>query len=115
MTLFFAIQLDEEQIVKDRIINLDAAYRIIEKTFAQKDVTLERIEKGIRYFTRNIDEHDFEYLWMVNGPFRYKSWFQYYVKVWKYIETPDEDSDEYYEEDLLDEEECDWYKRPERP
>ena len=36
--LFFAIQLDEEKIKKEHIINLEAAYRSIDMTFAQKDV-----------------------------------------------------------------------------
>ena len=33
--LFFVIELDDEQIIKDGIINLNAAYQTIEDTFAQ--------------------------------------------------------------------------------
>ena len=34
--LFFAIQLDEEKIKRELIINLEAAYRSIDMTFAQR-------------------------------------------------------------------------------
>lgn len=109
--LFFAIQLDEEKIIKDGIINLQVAYEIIEDTFLQREVTLYKIEDGIRYYTRNIDKHDFEYLWMVNAPFRKESWFQYYIKIWRYIDIDDETDEIYEEEDLFE----DWVKRPSKP
>ena len=38
--LFFAIELDEERILKDGIINLDAACQCIEDIFVQEEVTL---------------------------------------------------------------------------
>ena len=59
--LFFIIELDEERIKKDGIINLDGAYKSIEDTFAQRDVTLYQKKGSIRFYTRNIDKHDFEY------------------------------------------------------
>lgn len=109
--LFFAVELDEEKIINDRIINLQAAYKTIEDTFAQKEVTLYKIEEGIHYYTRNIDKHDFEYLWMVNAPFKKESWFQYYIKTWKYIDMDDETGEIYEEEDLFEH----WVNRPEKP
>ncbi|MCM1047143.1 MAG: hypothetical protein NC433_01800 [Clostridiales bacterium] len=109
--LFFAIELDEERILKDGIINLAAAHKTIENTFAQRNVTLYHKEGTVRYYTRNIDDHDFEFLWMVNAPFRYESWFQYYVKQWRYIDIDDDTNEIYEEEDLMD----GWVIRPEKP
>ena len=100
--LFFAIQLDEERIEKDGNINLSAAYRSIDLTFAQKDVSLYEIKDGIRYYTRNIDKHDFAYLWMVNLFMEKVDWFKKYIKVWRFID--EEDGVIYEEEDLLEEE-----------
>lgn len=101
--LFFVIELDEERIKRDRIINLDAAYRTIEKTFAQKDVTLYGQRGTVRTYTRNIDKHDFEYLWMVNMPFKRDAWFGYYIKQWRFL-IVDEDTGEIdTDEDLLEE------------
>ena len=108
--LFFAIELDDEQIIKDGIINLNAAYQTIEDTFAQRDVTLYHKDGNIRFYTRNIDKHDFEYLWMVNAPFRKESWFQYYIKTWTYLDIDDETNEIYTEENLLEE----WVQRPEK-
>ncbi len=99
--LFFAIQLDEKQILQDRIINLEGAYKCIEDTFAQRDVTLYKMVNGVRYYTRNIDKHDFEYLWMVNSPLRKEAWFLYYIKVWRFIVTDDDTNEVEEEEDLL--------------
>ena len=110
--LFFAVELDDERILKDGIINLDAAYKTIENTFAHRDVTLSHRDGNVRHYTRNIDKHDFEYLWMVNIPFKKESWFQYYVKTWKYIDIDDETNQLYTEEDLV---ESEWVKRPEKP
>lgn len=109
--LFFAVELDDERIKEDGIINLEVAYRIIENTFAKRDVTLHHREENVRFYTRNIDKHDFEYLWMVNSPFRGESWFQYYVKTWKYIDIEDDTGEIYTEEDLIEV----WVKRPDRP
>lgn len=108
---FFVIELDDEQIIKDGIINLNAAYQTIEDTFAQRDVTLHHKDGNIRFYTRNIDKHDFEYLWMVNAPFRKESWFQYYIKTWTYLDIDDETDEIYTEENLLEE----WVQRPEKP
>lgn len=99
--LLFAIQLDEEQIVKDGVINLEGAYRSIELTFAQKDVSLYEIKDGVRYYTRNLDKHDFAYLWMVNLFFDKVDWFKKYIKVWRFID--EEDGVICEEEDLLEE------------
>jgi len=44
--LFFAIQLDEEKIEREGIINLEGAYKSIDLTFAQKDVTLYKMVYG---------------------------------------------------------------------
>ncbi len=100
--LFFAIQLDEEKIEREDIINLDAAYESIDMTFAQKDVKLYKIEKGIHYYTRNIDKYDFECLWMVNKVMKRVDWFMDNIKVWRYID--EEDGIIYEEEDLLEDE-----------
>ena len=100
--LFFAIQLDEEKIKREHIINLEAAYRSIDMTFAQKDVTLYKIENGIHYYTRDIDKHDFEYLWMVNKVMKTEKWFMDNIKVWKYID--EEDGCIFEEKDLLEDE-----------
>lgn len=109
--LFFLIELDEEKILKDNIINLNAAYKTIDDTFAQRNVTLYAKKGAVRLYTRNIDDHDFEFLWMVNAPFRYESWFQYYIKQWRYIDIDDETREIYEEEDLMDE----WVIRPDKP
>ena len=100
--LFFAIQLDEEKIKREGIINLEGAYKSIDLTFAQKDVTLYKIENGIHYYTRDIDKHDFEYLWMVNKVMKTEKWFMDNIKVWKYID--EEDGCIFEEEDLLEDE-----------
>lgn len=109
--LFFAIELDEKQIEKDGIINLQAAYKTIEDTFAQKDVKLSHQDGNIRFYSRNIDKHDFEYLWMVNTPLKKESWFQYYVKTWRFLDIDDETNEICEEEDLFEH----WVKRPEKP
>ncbi|MCM1047141.1 MAG: hypothetical protein NC433_01790 [Clostridiales bacterium] len=101
--LFFAIELDEERILKDNVINLAAAYRTIENTFAQGDVYLYEIKDGIRYYTRNIDKHDFVELWMVNMAFDKCDWFKKYVTTWRFIDI--EDGVILEEEDLLEDEE----------
>lgn len=101
--LYFIIELDEEQIKKDGIINLEKAYRCIKETFAQKEVTLHHKEDTVMYYTRNIDYHDFEYLWMVNLPFEDISWFTYYVKIWRFLDIDDETGEVYTDEDLLEE------------
>ncbi len=100
--LLFAIRLDEKRILDNEEIDLEAAYKSIDKTFAQKDVTLYKIENGIHYYTREIDKHDFEYLWMVNLSLEDAEWFKKYVSVWKFIN--EEDGAIIEEEDLLDEE-----------
>ena len=99
--LFFIIELDEERIKKDGIINLEAAYRCIEATFAQKDVTLYEQVGTIRTYTRNIDKHDFEYLWMVNSPFQDEAWFMYYIKQWRFIDVNEDTGVIYTDEDIL--------------
>ena len=109
--LFFVIELDEERIKKDGIINLDGAYKCIEDTFAQRDVTLYCKEDTIRYYTRNIDKHDFEYLWMVNSPLKKEIWFCYYIKQWRFLDIDDKTNKVYTDEDLLEE----WENRPEKP
>ena len=100
--LLFAIQLDEEKINREGIIDLDAAYRSIDMTFVQKDVTLYKIEDGIHYYTRDIDKHDFEYLWMVNKVMKTEEWFMNNIKIWRYID--EEDGFIFEEEDLLEDE-----------
>lgn len=109
--LFFAIELDEERMESDGIINVESAYRCIEATFAQRDVTLYQIEGGVRYYTRNIDKHDFEYLWMVNTPFKKEDWFRYYIKTWKFMDIEDDTGELYEDEDLLEKD----FSRPLRP
>lgn len=100
--LFFAIQLDEEKINREGIINLEGAYKSIDLTFAQKDVTLYKIEDGIHYYTRDIDKHDYEYLWMMNLLLEKSDWFKDNVKIWRYID--EEDGFIFEEEDLLEDE-----------
>ena len=109
--LFFIIELDEERIKKDGIINLEKAYECIDDTFAQRDVTLYQKKGSIRFYTRNIDKHDFEYLWMVNSPFRNISWFQYYIKTWTFMDVDDETGVVFEEESLF----LHWVKRPKSP
>ena len=109
--LFFAIELDEERIKRDGIVNLDAAYECIEDTFAQRGVTLYKKTRSVRYYTRNIDKHDFEYLWMVNSPFKKETWFQYYIKTWRFYDIDDETNEIFEEEDLFEH----WVHRPEKP
>lgn len=99
--LLFAIQLDEDKIEREGIINLEGAYKSIDLTFAQKDVTLYKVEDGIHYYTRDIDKHDFEYLWMVNLVLEKSDWFKDNVKLWRYIDL-DDDGSVYEEEDLLE-------------
>ena len=110
--LFFVIELDEERIKKDGIINLDVAYECIEDTFAQKNVTLYHKKGTIRYYTRNIDKHDFSYLWMVNFPFQKCSWFLYYIKTWRFLDIDEKTNKIRTNEDVMKS----WVtKRPERP
>ncbi len=101
--LFFVIELDEERILKEGIINLEPAYECIEDTFAQKDVTLYKTEGTTRYYTSNIDKHDFEYLWSVNLLFEKVAWFIRYVKQWRFLDIDDETGKIYTDENLLDE------------
>lgn len=107
--LFFLIELDEERILKDKKINLEKAYHCIDATFGQDDVTLYKQAGTKKYYTRNIDKHDFEYLWMVNRPFKKVDWFQYYIKTWRFIITDDDTGEILEEEDLFDS----WVHRPE--
>ena len=109
--LFFVIELDEERIEKDGIINLDAAYKCIDDTFAQENVTLYSKKGATRYYTRNIDKHDFECLWVVNSLFKTESWFQYYIKTWRFYDIDDETNEIFEEEDLFEH----WVHRPKRP
>lgn len=109
--LFFIIELDEERIKEDGIINLDIAHRCIEQTFAQKDITLYKTIGNVRFYTRNIDKHDFEYLWMMNGLFKNESWFQYYIKQWRFMDVDEKTNNIYTDEDLFEE----WVKRPVKP
>lgn len=109
--LLFLIELDEERIEKDGIINLQGAYKCIDATFAQEDVTLCDQRGAVRTYTRNIDKHDFECLWIVNGLFKEVSWFQYYIKTWRFLDVDDETGEIEEDEDLFEH----WVKRPERP
>ncbi|MCM1047140.1 MAG: hypothetical protein NC433_01785 [Clostridiales bacterium] len=109
--LFFIMELDEEKILKDDIVDLDSINECIEATFAQKDVTLYHREGTVRYYTRDIDKHDFEYLWMVNLLFKKEPWFGYYIKQWKFLDVSNKTNKIRYEEDLLKE----WTKRPDKP
>ena len=109
--MFFVIELDEEKIEKDGIVNLDAIYKCLEATFVQEDVTLYRQDGTLRYYTRNIDDHDFECLWMVNLPFKKESWFGYYIKTWRFLDIDEVTGEIYEEEDLLEE----WLDRPQSP
>lgn len=108
--LFFLIELDEERILKDKKINLEKAYYCIDSTFAQRDVTLYKQVGTKKYYSRNIDKHDFEYLWMVNRPLKKEDWFQYYIKTWRFIITDDDTGEILEEEDLFDS----WVHRPEK-
>ncbi len=110
--LFFVVELDEERIEKDDMINLDVAYECIEETFAQLDVTLYSKEGTVRYYTRNIDKHDFSYLWLVNYPFKKCSWFLYYVKTWRFLDIDEKTNRVRTDEDIMKS----WVtKRPQRP
>ena len=87
--LFLAIQLDEEKIKREGIINIEGTYKSIDLTFAQKDVSLYKTEEGIHYYTRDIDKHDFEYLWMVNFAIERSDWFKDNVKIWRFLNVED--------------------------
>ena len=101
--LFFIIELDEERIERDGIVNLQGAYKCIEATFAQRNVTLYDQRGGVRIYTRNIDKHDFEYLWMVNSPLKKEPWFGYYVKQWRFLIVDDDTGEIETDENLLEE------------
>ena len=60
--LYFAVALDDEKIRRDGIINTEGAYKCITDTFAARGVVLLKTVCGIRYYTRDIDKHDFEAL-----------------------------------------------------
>lgn len=109
--LFFVIELDEERIEKDGIISLAGAYKCIEDTFAQRDISLYCKKGNLRYYTRNIDKHDYEYLWSVNLLFEKEDWFGYYIKQWRFLDIDDKTQKVYTDEDLLEE----WEDRPQRP
>lgn len=111
--LFFLIELDEERILKDDLIDLEAAYESIDATFAQRDVTLYKKVGAKRYYTRNIDKDDFSCLWIVNMAFRDNkrgdaNWFGYYIKDWRFIITDDETGKIKTNEDVL----IQWKNRP---
>ena len=99
--LFFLIELDEERILKDDLIDLEAAYECIDETFAQEGITLYQKKDAVRAYVRNIDEHDFEYLWYMNELFKEESWFCYYVKQWRFLDVDDETGRVYEDEDVL--------------
>ena len=101
--LFIMIELDEERIKKDGIINLDGAYKCIDDTFAQRDVTLYHKKGSIRFYTRNIDKNDYAYLWSVNLLFEKKDWFCYYIKQWRFLDIDDKTGVVYTDEDILKE------------
>ena len=101
--LFIMIELDEERIKKDGIINLDGAYKCIDDTFAQRDVTLYHKKGSIRFYTRNIDKNDYAYLWSVNLLFEKEDWFCYYIKQWRFLDIDDTTGVVYTDEDILKE------------
>lgn len=101
--LLFLIELDEEKIVKDGEISVSAAYKSIDATFAQKDVSLYSIENNVKVYTRQIDYHDFEYLWMVNLAFEEVDWFRKYIKTWRFLDVDEETGEIFEEEDLIEE------------
>jgi len=105
--VFFAISLDEEKIRRDGIVNVEKAYHYIEKNFASMDAVLYKTVAGIRYFTREIDKHDFEYLWMVVSALEKEKWFSHYVKVLSFYSIGDSYCDAEWES--LPEE---WESRP---
>lgn len=110
--LFFVIELDEERILKDNKINLDAAYRTINNNFAREGITLYKKDGNERWYTRNIDMDDFSTLWMMNSLFKKEAWFCYYVKQWRFLDLDDESGYVYENEDVLEE----WVKiRPKNP
>ena len=99
--LMFAIGLDEEKIAEDKEINAEEAYKCIEDTFAKKEVFLYDTQNNIRFYTRNIDKHDFEYLWMVNLAFEEVDWFRKYVRVWKFLDIDEKNNKLIKEEDII--------------
>ena len=115
--IVFSIQMDEERILKDGFLNLDAVWKCIEATFAQRDVTLYARENDVRYYSRNIDKHDFEYQWMVHSVFQDEDWFQYYVKSWRFYEIDDDTYRIETEEDLRQEDDpkFTWVRHPKSP
>ena len=48
---------------------------------------------------------------MMNGLFKNESWFQYYIKQWRFIDIDEKTKQVYTDEDLFDE----WVKRPTKP
>ncbi len=98
--IFIALKLDDKRIIKDKKIDLEDAYKIIIKAYKSKDAYLFKEENDIKYFTREKDSDDFQYLWMVSLALDKINWFKKYVTYWRYVETGDDRNIE-YEEDLI--------------
>ena len=101
--LYFAVALDDEKIRRDGIINTEGAYKCITDTFAARGVVLLKTVCGIRYYTRDIDKHDFEYLWMVVSALKKEKWFHHYVRVLTFYALDDDNCRNAEIENLLDE------------
>jgi hypothetical protein len=107
-----AIALNEKQIIKDGLIDLNAAKEEINNLFINNECEIIGTQGQTTVWSRNIDNHDSEILWQIQQVLEEKNWFKYYVSIWQYAATAD-NSDKVIEEgDILEE----WnIQRPEKP
>lgn len=84
-----AIKLDENQILKDNIIDLDKANKLIDDAFKSEHCFVYKEQFGIKFWTRHEDSKDFSKLWEIQLGLKDLDWFKYYVSVWESIELDD--------------------------
>lgn len=99
--LFVMLRLNDEKIISDNEIDVEDAYKVITDAYKSKGAYLFTEKDGIKYYTIEKSEDDFQYLWMVNLALDKVDWFKKYIAYWRYVET-DDDGEIEYEEDLID-------------
>ncbi len=80
-----SIALNEKQIIKDGIIDLDTAKEEIINLFIDNKCEIIRTKGNTTVWSRNIDNHDSEILWQIQSVLEEKNWFKYYVSIWQYV------------------------------
>lgn len=110
---FILLELDEDRMLRDNIINLDSAKKVINDTFKKYHCFVYKNEENVNIWTRHFnDDKDYEILWEIQAAFRRESWFRYYVKRWEYLETDDAITNIIIREDIIE----DWATpRPDKP